>query len=153
MKVCHNRCAMRVHASCAARSGLGGYEGVLFMGPAGAGKSDMVLRMIYAGWALVADDQVIVEQGIASAPACLAGILEVRGLGLFRLDHVMKAALRLVVRLGTPLERLPHPERDGVLGLPAITIDPLAISAAARVSLALDAACGRVRQLAGAFAA
>ncbi len=123
------------------------------MGPSGGGKSDLVLRMIHAGWVLVADDQVIVEQGIASAPASLAGMLEVRGLGLFRLDYVIKAALRLVVRLGPPPERLPHPERDEALNLPVITVDPFALSALPRVSLALDAACGRVRQIAGAFAA
>ncbi len=87
---------MLVHASCAARLGLDGSEAVLLVGPPGAGKSDLVLRLIHAGWGLVADDQVVVEDGVASAPAALAGVLEVRGLGLFRLPYVASARLRLV---------------------------------------------------------
>lgn len=143
---------MRVHASCAALSGPNGYDAVLFRGPPGAGKSDMLLRLIHAGWALVADDQVLVERGIASAPTELAGVLEVRGLGLFRLPFLKSAPLRMVVRLGVPMERLPQPEQDGALDLPAISLDAGNISAVERVSIALDAACGRVLQIAGAFA-
>lgn len=162
---------MRVHASCVARAGPDGYDAVLLMGPvapaglaglaglagpAGAGKSDMSLRLIHAGWSLVADDQVIIAQGVASAPASLAGLLEVRGLGLFRLPFLKSAPLRLVVRLVVPpavsIERLPEPQRDEVFDLPVIALNASAISAVERVSLALDAACGRVVQLAGAFA-
>ncbi len=143
---------MRVHASCAAHLGPNGYDGILIMGPPGAGKSDMVLRLIHAGWKLVADDQVLIEQGFASPPAALEGILEVRGLGLFRLPVLTSAALRLVVRLGADGERLPAPERDEVFGLPVVTMDAGSASAVARVSLALEAACGRIPQIAGAFA-
>jgi HPr kinase/phosphorylase len=143
---------MRVHASCAAYPGPNGYDAILLTGPAGAGKSDMLLRLIQAGWVLVADDQVLIEQGAAAAPDALAGILEVRGLGLFRTPFLASAALRLVVRLGVEPARLPAPRRDEILDLPLITIDPGAISAVARISLALEAACGRVSQLAGAFA-
>jgi HPr kinase/phosphorylase len=143
---------MRVHASCAARPGPNGYEAILLIGPTGAGKSDMLLRLIHAGWVLVADDQVLVERGVASAPTELAGILEVRGLGLFRLPFLKSASLRMVVRLGVPTERLPQPEQDGALDLPVISVDVGNISAVERVSIALDAACGRVLQIAGAFA-
>lgn len=150
-KFCHNLAVMRVHASCAARSGPNGFDAVLFVGPPGAGKSDMVLRLRAAGWELVADDQVQVSEGIASAPAALAGLLEVRGLGLFRLPYLAAAPLRLVVRMAVPLERLPAPESDGTFGLPVVSVDPAAISAVERVTLALDAACGRVAQISGAF--
>jgi HPr kinase/phosphorylase len=143
---------MRVHASCAARSGPNGYDAVLFLGRPGAGKSDMLLRLIHAGWVLVADDQVNIERGIASAPPELAGVLEVVGLGLFHLPYLRSACLRLVIRLGLPLERLPHPERDEDLNLPVVTIDAGAISAVERATIALEAACGRVSQVAGAFA-
>jgi HPr kinase/phosphorylase len=143
---------MRVHASCVARAGPDGYDAILLLGQAGVGKSDMSLRLIHAGWALVADDQVVIEQGFASAPAPLAGILEVRGLGLFRLPFLKSAALRLVVRLAAPTLRLPEPRRDEVLDLPVVTIDACAISAIEQLSLALEAACGRVSQIAGAFA-
>ncbi len=142
---------MRVHASCVARAGPDGFDAVLLLGQAGVGKSDMSLRLIHAGWSLVADDQVVIENGIASAPAKLAGILEVRGLGLFRLPFLKSAALRLVIRLAMPLERLPEPRRDPVFDLPVVTIDAGAISAVERVTLALQASCGRLSQVAGAF--
>lgn len=112
----------------------------------------MLLRLIHAGWALVADDQVLIERGIASAPTELAGMLEVRGLGLFRLPFLRSASLRMVVRLAVPTERLPHPEHDNALGLPVISVDAGNISAVERINISLDAACGRVLQMAGAFA-
>jgi HPr kinase/phosphorylase len=143
---------MRLHASCAARPGPDGYDAVLLTGPPGAGKSDLLLRLIERDFQLVADDQVIVENHQAHAPAALAGLLEVRGLGIFRLPFLAAATPRLVVRLGVSLVRLPLPERAPALGLPVVTIDPLHPSAPARVALSLEAACGRVAQMAGAFA-
>jgi hypothetical protein len=59
-KTCHNLFIMRFHASCAARMGEGGFDAVLLLGTSGSGKSDLLLRLIDRGWALVADDQVIV---------------------------------------------------------------------------------------------
>jgi HPr kinase/phosphorylase len=143
---------MHLHASCAARPGPNGYDAILITGPSGAGKSDLLLRLIHAGWGLVADDQVIIENGIASAPASLAGMIELRGLGLFTLPHLASAPLRLVVKLGVQTVRLPDPARDAQLDLPVVTIDGAAPSAVERMSIALDAACGRVIQVAGAFA-
>jgi HPr kinase/phosphorylase len=145
---------MRFHASCAARPGLGAdFAGVLLCGPAGSGKSDLLLRLLRHGFSLVADDQVLVENRIASAPAALAGMLEVRGLGIFRLPFIAAAPLRLVVRLGVNPVRLPEPELDEGLGLPVVAIDPAAASAPERVALALDAACGLAVPIVGAFAA
>jgi len=142
---------MRFHASCAALPGPD-FDAVLLCGPPGSGKSDLVLRLIHHGFSLVADDQVIVQAGMARAPAALKGILEVRGLGLFRLPFIEAAAVRLVVRLGVAMERLPAPARDPALGVPVVTIDPALVSAPERVALALEAATGRVGQVAGAFA-
>jgi HPr kinase/phosphorylase len=143
---------MTVHASCAAYPGPNGDDAILLIGPSGAGKSDLLLRLIHAGWALVADDQVNIDRGVASAPDALAGVLEVRGLGLFRLPFLRSAPLRLVVQLGASAPRLPQPAWDDVWDLPMVTIDPGAVSAVERVGLALEAACGRVLQIAGAFA-
>jgi HPr kinase/phosphorylase len=145
---------MLVHASCAARPGPGDtLDAVLLLGPPGSGKSDLLLRLLYRGWLLVADDQVQVENGIASAPAALAGVLEVRGLGLFRLAFAPAATLRLAVNLGIQTNRLPMPVRHETLRLRLVTIDPGQISAPERLALALDAACGHVQNIAGAFAA
>ncbi len=144
---------MQIHASCAARNG----DGVLLLGPAGIGKSDLLLRLLAHGFQLVADDQVTIEHGQASPPPALAGLLEVRGLGIVRLDHVAPVRVALAVRLSGPGEpppdRLPRPARDPVLDLPLVTLDGAAASAAPRVALALDCATGRLTQLAGAFAA
>ena len=142
------------HASCVARQHRPGGDALLLLGPSGAGKSDLLLRLIDQGFALVADDQVIIEDGLARPPAPLAGMLEVRGLGLFQLPYVAPARLRLVVSLGAmPAARLPRPSLHPGLGLPEIIVDPATPSAPARVALALEAACGRVTQHAGAFAA
>jgi HPr kinase/phosphorylase len=140
--------AMQIHASCAARD----TAGVLLTGPAGSGKSDLLLRLLDRGFVLVADDRVDIEDGVASPPAPLAGLLEVRGLGLVRLPYLARARVALAVELGHPGERLPAPRRHAQLGVPVIALDPFAPSAAQRIALALDCAEGRVQQAAGAFA-
>ena len=144
---------MRMHASCAARQTSNGDDAVLLLGPAGAGKSDLLLRLIDRGFILVADDQVLVENGIARAPEALAGLLEVRGLGIFRLPCLPQARLRLVIQHGMQPERLPLPRRHAALDLPEITLDLALASAPERAALALEAACGRATQLVGAFIA
>ena len=112
-----------------------------------------VLRLLARGFDLVSDDQTEVEDGIARPVAALAGLLEVRGLGIVRLTHAGSARLALVAQMGQPSLRMPSPTRNECLGLPMVMIDPLAASAPERVALALDCALGQVSQLAGAFAA
>jgi len=140
---------MQIHASCAAQHDAG----VLLLGPSGSGKSDLLLRLLDRGFALVADDRVDIVDGLASPPPELAGKLEVRGLGIVRLLHVGPVRLALVVVLARDVARLPalaiHPE----FGLPSVGVDPVMASAAARVALALDCATGRVAQDVGAFTA
>lgn len=139
--------AIRLAGTCVAREGAG----VLLLGPSGAGKSDLALRLLARGFDLVADDQVVIEDGTASPPAALAGLLEVRGLGIIRLPHAPRAQLALVVALGEA-ERLPMPARHEPLGLPLVRVRPEVASAPERVALALDCALGRASQVAGAFA-
>ena len=138
---------MQLHASCAAREG----HGVLLLGPSGSGKSDLLLRLLDRGFELVADDRVDLERGIASAPAAVAGLLEVRGLGLVKLPHLASAPVALAVALGAG-ERMPDPQRHEPSGCPLVHIDPASASAPQRVSLALDCALGRAQPVAGAFA-
>jgi len=131
-----DRC--RVYGSCVSRNG----DAVLFFGSSGAGKSDLVLRLLGRGFDLVADDQVEIIDGFASSAGVLAGLLEVRGIGIVRLPHVPRARLALAVELGQSAVRLPTP---------LIQLDPAAGSAPDRVILALDCVLGRVEQVAGAF--
>ena len=138
-----------MHGSCAARDG----HAVLLIGPPGAGKSDLVLRLLGRGFDLVADDQVDIADGQVSAPAALAGLLEVRGLGILRLPYVPSAHLALVVDLTLRADRLPEPGLHAGLKVPLVHIDADAASAPDRVIMALDCALGRIAQVAGAFAA
>ena len=141
---------MQIHASCAARDG----EGVLLLGPPGSGKSDLLLRLLDRGFALVADDRVDIDPAsrVARPPAALAGLLEVRGLGILRLAHVPQARLALAVNLGATPDRLPTPARHPTLGLPLLALDAARPSAPQVVALALDCALGTLAQTAGAFA-
>jgi len=143
-----------IHGTCLA---IGG-KGVLLVGKPGTGKSDLALRLIDQGGSglsgthrearLVADDQVVIRrQGdglAASAPASLAGKLEIRGLGIAELPVDPETRLRLAVRL-TPaaeIERLPDLGRSRmeILGvaIPLILLDPQTASAPARLRAALD---------------
>lgn len=139
----------RLHGSCASRND----EAVLILGPSGSGKSDLVMRLLGRGFSLVADDQVEVADGLASPPPQLAGLLEVRGLGILRLPAVFPAPLRLIIQIGPRPERLPLPIMHPELALPIVQLDPSCASAVDRVILSLDCAAGRITQVAGAFAA
>jgi HPr kinase/phosphorylase len=140
---------MQIHGSCASRDGYG----VLLIGPPGAGKSDLTLRLLARGFDLVADDRVDVVDGVACAVPALAGLLEVRGLGIMRLPYIPEARLVLVVELEAAGPRMPTPHIHPQLGLPTVRLDASAASAPERVTLALRCALGQVSQVAGAFAA
>ena len=137
---------MHIHASCAARDG----HGVLLLGPPGSGKSDLLLRLLGHHFTLVADDQVEVRDNHAYPPGALAGLLEVRGLGIVRLPYTAPVRLALAIGMGAG-DRLPHPAHDPQTGLPLVMVDPAQPSAAARVGLARDCALGRPTQVAGVF--
>ena len=122
-------------------------RGVLLRGPSGAGKSDLALRLIDDGAELVADDRVALVSSAggltASAPPALRGLMEVRGLGVFRLPYRTSVQVSLVADLvDDEGERLPAPDQTTILGhaLPAIRLSAKGPSAAARVRLVLGTA-------------
>ena len=130
-----------VHASTVAIDG----RAVLITGPSGSGKSDLALRLIDRGFILVGDDQTIVrrdgERLVASAPARIAGKLEVRGIGIIEMETASDLPVALLVELTSEIERLPEDNRtSAILGvsLPLVSIDAQAASAPAKVALALD---------------
>lgn len=125
-------------------------NGVLLRGPGGAGKSDLALRLINDGAKLVADDQVVLTERdgawFANPPDALAGLLEVRGLGVIRMDHARDVRLALIVDLvpGGPIERHPDSTLDAGLGVALVRLDPFEASAAAKVRFSLSLVLGSI---------
>jgi HPr kinase/phosphorylase len=119
-----------IHASAV----LVGPKAVLIRGSAGAGKSRLVWELLHSALPfsrLVADDRAHVEACagrllVRPAPA-LAGLLEVRGLGIRRLPHEAVAAVALVVDLAAAdADRLPAPGAETTtiegIGLPRLRV-------------------------------
>ncbi|MGZ5938137.1 MAG: HPr kinase/phosphorylase [Rhizomicrobium sp.] len=109
---------VNIHATClrVARAGLAfrapAGAGVLLLGDSGAGKSDLALRLIGRGAQLVADDRTDLEvrrgRLVARAPRNIAGLMEIRGLGIVEMPHAASAHIALVVNLSGKVKRMPE---------------------------------------------
>lgn len=98
-------------------------RGIMIAGDSGTGKSTLALalirRLALAGRfaALVADDRTDLEPRggrlVASAPASLAGLVEVHGLGPKTVAHEPRAVVDLLVRLVEPGFAPRYQEGDG----------------------------------------
>jgi len=96
-----------------------GSRAVLIRGPSGSGKSRLAFDLILAGRSgqlppaiLVGDDRVRLDTGagqlLVRPVRELAGLIEIRGLGIRRCDFVEQAEIGIVVDLqATDAERLP----------------------------------------------
>ncbi len=129
-----------VHASAVAIQG----RAVLIGGRSGQGKSDLALRLIDRGAALVSDDYTIVRRVggrlIAGAPPTIAGRIEVRGIGLVDMAAEADAPVALFVDLDAQIERLPDPGETRMLAgiaIPVVRLSALEASAPIKVELAL----------------
>jgi serine kinase of HPr protein (carbohydrate metabolism regulator) len=124
-----------VHASAV----LVGARAVLIRGPSGAGKSRLAWELIDAarGGALafarlVGDDRVHLQSAhgrlLVRPAATLAGLIELRGVGILRREHEPCAVVGLVVDLAVAdAERLPDPGKTVVLQqvtLPRLAVAP-----------------------------
>jgi HPr kinase/phosphorylase len=128
-----------------------GEAGILIRGPSGSGKSCLgrmlvdPLRAAGRFAAFVADDRVVVEaQGgrlVARAPAAIAGLAEVRGLGLVPVDHEPAAVIRLVVDLVAVDAVARMPEDDGR----RVTIEGVAVARIAAPARTMTVAADIVR--------
>lgn len=148
---------MTIHATAVAING----RAVLLKGKSGAGKSDLALRLLalprdalrafgqpVCDVRLIADDRVIIEkedrQLIAKRPPVLHGKLEVRGVGIIDVSHVMDSApLALLVTLAAPQDvpRLPEADHEMILDIavPVVHVAPFEASAPLKIALALSA--------------
>lgn len=132
-----------LHAGLIAARGPGGWRGVLIEGPSGAGKSDLALRALSQGFHLVADDRTLVWASggelYGRAPDALAGLMEVRGLGILPEPALRHCRIVLCVRDGTP-QRLPDPSSVNYVGLsvPLMILPLLESSAPAKLGRALQ---------------
>ena len=123
-----------VHASCV----LLDEAGVLIRGPSGLGKSALCLALLDRFFLegrharLVGDDRIrlAAHHGrlVARPHPALAGLIEIRGLGLRRLvTHAPAAVLRLVVDLVAEAQRLPDASDTAELlgvAVPRLTLEP-----------------------------
>ena len=126
-----------IHASCVCWQN----RGILLLGASGSGKSDLCLRLISGqGAELVADDRVDLivsrETIYASAPEILAGMLEIRGVGLLKLPNLCRSRL---VSAPQEVERLPQPAfwKFGGCKLPLLRLYPFEASAPDKILAAL----------------
>jgi HPr kinase/phosphorylase len=127
-----------IHATAVSLDG----QAVILRGPSGSGKSDLALQLIETA-TLISDDQTRLQRRggeiLASAPARIKGLLEVRGLGIITVPTIDEAPVALIVDLlpVDQIERMPAPEdqRTELLGitLPRLALDPLMPSAASRI--------------------
>jgi HPr kinase/phosphorylase len=127
-----------VHASAV----LVGARAVLIRGPSGSGKSRLVLDLIEAARSgslpfarLVADDGVHLETAngrlLARPAKALAGLIEVRGVGLRRIAHEPSAVVGLVVDLAAAeAQRLPD-AAERIADVGGIKLPRLAVASGA----------------------
>ncbi len=137
-----------IHASAVVADG----HGILIRGAAGSGKSSLALALIddqRLQARLVGDDRIVLVRtsaGVVAQPAAaIAGLIELRGLGIMKMPHADDAAIALVVDL-LPLESCPRMPAESerttdLLGLavPRLTVPIGAADAVLRVRTALQA--------------
>lgn len=130
-----------VHASCVA---IGG-RALMIEGPPGSGKSSLALSLIDRGAGLISDDAVHLARCgavlIASAAPNIAGLVELRGVGIITLPVAEPAPLALILQLGGPEgERLPDGlamRAMGGLAIPVLPFAPGPLAPAVRAEYAL----------------
>ncbi len=124
---------------------IGGHA-VLIMGESGSGKSDLALRLLDRGPILISDDVVFLEtrdnDPILTVAPNIAGKIEVRGVGIFDVDFIASAPLRLVVAFVDAPDRLPEDIARTIIGdyvVPVSKLNPFEQSSAIKVEYALRA--------------
>ena len=138
-----------IHASCVDING----NGILILGKSGCGKSDLALRLINEGAALVSDDRCEVysenQNLIATAPKEIKNLLEIRGIGIVKLKTKSKTRIKLVINLKTleEIERMPKLKTINIcnIDIKEFSIYPFEASATAKVKSALNIAINETK--------
>jgi serine kinase of HPr protein (carbohydrate metabolism regulator) len=98
--------------------------GVLILGDAASGKTELALTMINSGrGTLVADDQVIIEREhkilMARPPEGLQGLMQIHGIGIFNLYNIAPVPLHLIIELvpHTDVPLIPEKSEKEIQGL------------------------------------
>jgi len=144
-----------VHGTCITIKG----HGVLLMGASGSGKSDCALRLLDAGAMLISDDRTILTadaatgQLVASSPAPIKGLMEIRGIGVVRWESVDEAPLRLVISAtdSAAVPRMPDLQANDSsatfagITVPRFQFDLRHAAAPAKIRTALDIVTGARR--------
>lgn len=112
---------VNIHASCVLLGEAGTHmhadarAGILLLGQSGSGKSQLALRLIERGAILVSDDRTELHSNsdvlVAQTPRNLAGLLEVRGMGVVELPFAPQAQIALAVLLQDEFPER-YPERE-----------------------------------------
>ena len=128
-------------------------DGILIKGPSGSGKTDLALRLIESGGKLISDDQVIIKRKakrlFLSSPKELNGLMQLSGIGIVKADYVQNIPLELVVKL-QPYKNLdPFPiNKEEIikdLSIPVLSLYSFAVSATAKIKVALDVQKNKVK--------
>lgn len=130
------------HASCVEFK----EKGIIILGNSGAGKSDLTIRLLDAGGKLVSDDYVEVfnekNKLIAKTAPNIGGMIEVRGVGLMKVDFKPKTQLVLALELVSRevIERMPedHYFEEGNVKIPLYKFDGFSSSAIAKINLIME---------------
>jgi serine kinase of HPr protein (carbohydrate metabolism regulator) len=165
----HDQPRVSIHATAVAlmhaTKPFGGVSdgAVLLLGDSSAGKSDVALRLIAAGAKLLADDQTVlyIEAGrvMADAPPTLEGGMEIRGLGIMRLEKAPASPVILAISLvaGEDVARMPEPAfitlpaaLQADVKVPVISLNAHEASTPAKIAAAA-AGIARGAFVAGAF--
>lgn len=122
-----------------------GGRALMIEGPSGSGKSSLALALIDRGAMLIGDDGVTLnrvgDRIVASPPPNIAGLIELRGIGLVELPLAPPTPLALVLTLGGEAgDRLPDtvPSREMLgLAIPCLAFEPGSLAPAIRAEYAL----------------
>ena len=135
---------LNIHTTCISLAG----KGILILGAPGSGKSDLALRLIrHYGANLVSDDRTDIEiennKVIAHTPPKIAGLLEVRGVGIQTIPYTKTTEINLAVELVKDyrdVDRLPDDifYEIGGIKIPCIKLYPFEVTATDKIVIKLE---------------